>query len=413
MEVFWQGPSVGWDFGGNASRVFTLCYNLQDPRRDLPALPGRRGLGLFHRRPGRELPADRRHHPGPDPRRRRPSPGRQRRLPGLLAASANLFAVLGAAWRSGLSDPDAAAPWVRSPFSDRRRELCFSPAASRRRPSPPPRRRLADRASISASVRVFSRGWISDLDGHRLHALRHALALDRRRTPGRRRSAPCRRPATARTRSPAGVPASTTKAKSRRQRHQRRERPAPALVLVALLLRLGDGVEHQISKASIGPVGVQRLEHARMQLAELGDAPSWGPAAGGPSGRDATRSRLALRDLQRGRPARPSRPAGPSGRPSARTGRRRPPPSQRRGGVRRDHGGDDGALVARLVAAEDRADLEQGRVGEAARGRCGRPPRSGSAGPRGACSRGRRRSDWPAPARSSPPPNSSAAVAAR
>ncbi len=26
--VYWQGPSVGWDFGGNASRVFTLVYNL-------------------------------------------------------------------------------------------------------------------------------------------------------------------------------------------------------------------------------------------------------------------------------------------------------------------------------------------------------------------------------------------------
>ncbi len=24
LEVFWQGPSVGWDLGGNASRVFTL-----------------------------------------------------------------------------------------------------------------------------------------------------------------------------------------------------------------------------------------------------------------------------------------------------------------------------------------------------------------------------------------------------
>ena len=71
----------GWDFGGNASRVFTLCYNLQYPDDDLPPLPGRRGLGLSHRRPGRELPERRRHHPGPDPRRRRPAPGRQRRLP--------------------------------------------------------------------------------------------------------------------------------------------------------------------------------------------------------------------------------------------------------------------------------------------------------------------------------------------
>ncbi len=29
QKVFWQGPSVGWDFGGNGSRAFTLCYNLQ------------------------------------------------------------------------------------------------------------------------------------------------------------------------------------------------------------------------------------------------------------------------------------------------------------------------------------------------------------------------------------------------
>lgn len=28
IDVFWQGPSVGFDWGGNASRVFTLCYGL-------------------------------------------------------------------------------------------------------------------------------------------------------------------------------------------------------------------------------------------------------------------------------------------------------------------------------------------------------------------------------------------------
>jgi len=26
--LFWQGPSVGWDFGGNGSRVMMLVYNL-------------------------------------------------------------------------------------------------------------------------------------------------------------------------------------------------------------------------------------------------------------------------------------------------------------------------------------------------------------------------------------------------
>jgi hypothetical protein len=29
-EAFWQGPSVGFDFGGNASRVFTLVYKLKN-----------------------------------------------------------------------------------------------------------------------------------------------------------------------------------------------------------------------------------------------------------------------------------------------------------------------------------------------------------------------------------------------
>lgn len=30
MPVFWQGPSIGWDFGGNAAKVFTLIYNLEE-----------------------------------------------------------------------------------------------------------------------------------------------------------------------------------------------------------------------------------------------------------------------------------------------------------------------------------------------------------------------------------------------
>lgn len=29
-RVYWQGPSIGWDFGGSASKVFTLVYNLED-----------------------------------------------------------------------------------------------------------------------------------------------------------------------------------------------------------------------------------------------------------------------------------------------------------------------------------------------------------------------------------------------
>jgi hypothetical protein len=46
-EVFWQGPSVGFDAGGNASRVFTLCYNLQYPDAIYRRFPGVEGSAYF------------------------------------------------------------------------------------------------------------------------------------------------------------------------------------------------------------------------------------------------------------------------------------------------------------------------------------------------------------------------------
>jgi hypothetical protein len=42
-EVFWQGPSIGWDFGGNAARVFTLVYGLQRPDILFRRFPGVEG----------------------------------------------------------------------------------------------------------------------------------------------------------------------------------------------------------------------------------------------------------------------------------------------------------------------------------------------------------------------------------
>ena len=47
MEVFWQGPSVGFDAGANASRVFMLCYNLQYPDAIFRRLPGVEGSAYF------------------------------------------------------------------------------------------------------------------------------------------------------------------------------------------------------------------------------------------------------------------------------------------------------------------------------------------------------------------------------
>jgi len=47
LEVFWQGPSAGFDWGGNASRVFTLCYDLQVPEAIYQRFPGVEGSAYF------------------------------------------------------------------------------------------------------------------------------------------------------------------------------------------------------------------------------------------------------------------------------------------------------------------------------------------------------------------------------
>lgn len=59
MEVYWQGPSAGFDWGGNASRVFTLCYDLQVPEAIFQRFPGVEGsaylvggLGVNYQRAG-------------------------------------------------------------------------------------------------------------------------------------------------------------------------------------------------------------------------------------------------------------------------------------------------------------------------------------------------------------------------
>jgi hypothetical protein len=46
-RVFWQGPTGGFDFGGNASRTFTLCYNLQYPDAVYRRFPGVEGSAYF------------------------------------------------------------------------------------------------------------------------------------------------------------------------------------------------------------------------------------------------------------------------------------------------------------------------------------------------------------------------------
>ena len=58
-QVYWKGPSVGFDVGGNASKCFTLVYNLREDRRlfqRFPAVEGSiyfvAGLGINYQRSG-------------------------------------------------------------------------------------------------------------------------------------------------------------------------------------------------------------------------------------------------------------------------------------------------------------------------------------------------------------------------
>lgn len=59
LKVYWQGPSVGFDVGGNASKCFTLIYNLRDPDRLFQKFPGVdgsfylvAGIGVNYQRAG-------------------------------------------------------------------------------------------------------------------------------------------------------------------------------------------------------------------------------------------------------------------------------------------------------------------------------------------------------------------------
>lgn len=59
LPVYWQSPSVGFDFGGNASKVFTLVYNLHNTYelfQRFPSVDGSlyvvAGAGLNYQRSG-------------------------------------------------------------------------------------------------------------------------------------------------------------------------------------------------------------------------------------------------------------------------------------------------------------------------------------------------------------------------
>ncbi len=43
QPVFWQGPSIGWDIGGNASKAFVLIYHLKSSDELFQRYPGVEG----------------------------------------------------------------------------------------------------------------------------------------------------------------------------------------------------------------------------------------------------------------------------------------------------------------------------------------------------------------------------------
>jgi hypothetical protein len=47
VHMYWQGPSIGFDTGANASRVFSLVYNLREPVFMYRRFPGVEGSAYF------------------------------------------------------------------------------------------------------------------------------------------------------------------------------------------------------------------------------------------------------------------------------------------------------------------------------------------------------------------------------
>jgi hypothetical protein len=47
MPLYWQGPSIGFDIGGNAAKTFVLIYNLNDTEKLFQRYPGVEGSLYF------------------------------------------------------------------------------------------------------------------------------------------------------------------------------------------------------------------------------------------------------------------------------------------------------------------------------------------------------------------------------
>ena len=106
--VYWTGPSLGFDVGADANKVFVLVYNLHDSQDLFRRYPAGRGPRLFRRRLQRPIYAPRRRRADPDPARRRHAARRQCRLYALFRAQP-LAALLDASGQAVTPQGDSEA----------------------------------------------------------------------------------------------------------------------------------------------------------------------------------------------------------------------------------------------------------------------------------------------------------------
>ena len=85
-RVFWEGPSVGFDFGGEGARTMMLVYNLPATDAIYQRFAGIDGSAYFIGGFGMTALAAGQHRRGADPLRRRPAARRQYRLSQVHAA---------------------------------------------------------------------------------------------------------------------------------------------------------------------------------------------------------------------------------------------------------------------------------------------------------------------------------------
>jgi hypothetical protein len=88
VRVYWQGPSLGFDYGADGGRTMMLVYNLPVTEAIFERFGGCRRLGIFGRRPRHDGACNERYRGRADPLRRRASPRCQ------ILAGSNLEPVL-------------------------------------------------------------------------------------------------------------------------------------------------------------------------------------------------------------------------------------------------------------------------------------------------------------------------------